>query len=174
MKSVVRIVAVAAGAVFVCGLAGTGLTGCQPDYPSNNLGTQHVNARGEAVQIVVECDVDLGLTLESGVRVDWNEDARTWTVAEEGSRITLKRSGMCGDECGWVEEIVFENTGPCPAFVSARVAQREGMGAKGPVENVTRAAEGKVQLQDWDPQGGIISGRIDAEVAFAFYATFGQ
>lgn len=144
--------------------------GCQSEQTASSDGARTTNVARAAVE--VECDVDLGLTKESGTKIDWMDEARTWSVSVDNGRITLARQGSCGDECGFFEEIVLDSGGGgCPTFVSASVVQREAMSPKGMQEKETLATEGRVQIQDWDLERGVFSGKVQAEVEFTFYGT---
>jgi hypothetical protein len=54
--------------------------------------------------------------------------------------------------------------------VSATVTQKD-RGSPKPTPQVKTATRGVLQIQDWNPLGGVVSGRLDAEFSLTFYAT---
>jgi len=130
------------------------------------------NTSETETSITVTCDEDLGLTPESGIKIDWMDRERGWAVAVDGNEFTLTRRSSCGDECSVSEEIVLVSVdGECPSVVSVRSVLQEAMTSQGEVETVTRATKGNLEIQDWDLENGILSGRLSAEIVMTFYAT---
>lgn len=138
----------------------------------NPLGGAPVgNTTGTETSISVVCDEDLDLTPASGIRIDWMDLERGWTVTVDGDEFTLTRRSSCGDECSVTEEIVLNSVdGECPSVVSVRSVLREAMTSQGTVEEVTRATTGTLEIQDWDLESGVFSGRLSTEVEMTFYA----
>lgn len=166
-----RLPGVVVGALFLYTMLVSAICGCQTEQTASSDSAQTVNANPNRAAVEVECDVDLGLTKASGIKIDWMDEERIWSVAIDDGQFTLTRHGSCGDECGFVEEISLASAdGECPEFVSARRVYHEYMSAKGPSERETRATEGTLEIQDWDVERGIISGKLTSEVEFTFYA----
>jgi hypothetical protein len=123
-------------------------------------------------EIDVRCPVELGLTPESGVVEDWVGAARAWEARVEDGRLTLTRRYSCGDECAFTEEIVLSGLAEeCPAFVSASLKRSDAGGALGPAAKTTAASKGTLEIESWDPESGIVSGRLTSEVKFVFYVS---
>ena len=123
-------------------------------------GTPIDNSTEMEILITVTCDEDLDLTPESGIKVDWMDRERGWTATVDGDEFTLTRRSSCGDECSVTEEIVLVSVdGECPSVVSASSVLREAMTSQGPAEFVTRAMKGTLEIQDWDMESGVLSGR---------------
>ena len=126
----------------------------------------------ESPQIDVRCAVNLGLTPESGLLEDWAGATRSWETVVEENRITLTRRYACGDECAMTEEIVLGGlSDDCPAFVSARVTRTDAGGALGPTAKTTQAKKGTLEIEEWNPKSGVVSGRLESEVRFTFYVS---
>jgi hypothetical protein len=124
-------------------------------------------------KIDVECPVALQLGPESGTFEDWSGGRCSWESASNDGKVTLTRRSTCGDECGVTEEIVLEGLDQsCPKFVSARVTRTDAGGALGRTEETTRAQKGVLKIQDWGAGSGIISGHLESEVTFTFYASW--
>ena len=127
---------------------------------------------GETPKIDVRCGVDLGLTPDSGIFEDWAGAIQSWAVVVDEDTLTLRRRYSCGDECSTTEVMVLTGLkDECPRFVSASVTRSEAGGALGPTSRTTRAAEGTLEIEQWDPESGVVSGRLDSEVKFTFYAS---
>jgi hypothetical protein len=145
---------------------------CACDLESGPAGDPEKDTTPSESAIAVECDVDLGLTPEAGVKIDWMDRERAWTVVVDGGAITLSRLSSCGDECTLTEEIVLTSAdGGCPALVSARTVLYESMTWQGDGETETRATTGTLAIQDWDLETGVFSGRLTGELEMTFYAT---
>jgi len=122
--------------------------------------------------IEVRCGADLALTPESGVVEDWTGAVRSWEAVVEGDTLTLARRYSCGDECSITEEIVlagFAET--CPRFVSASATRTDAGGALGPASKTTRAVKGTLEIESWNPESGVVSGRLESEVKFTIYVS---
>jgi hypothetical protein len=120
--------------------------------------------------IKVACDKDLHLTPAANTRTDWGGTS-TWTATAQGDTLVLSRKGQCGDECSYQERIVLASLkSKCPTLVSATVTQKD-RGSPKPTPQVKTATRGVLQIQDWNPLGGVVSGRLDAEFSLTFYAT---
>lgn len=143
---------------------------CACGFGSDNTDGEDPAEAESSISVV--CGEDLNLTPASGIKVDWMDLERGWVVTVVGNEFNLTRRSSCGDECGVTEEIVLvSENGECPSVVSARSVLREGMTSRGTVETVTRATIGSLEIQDWDLESGVLSGRLSAEIAFTFYAT---
>ena len=119
--------------------------------------------------IKINCGEALQLTSDSATRKDWGGTS-TWEAAAHEDTLVLSRKGQCGDECGYEERIVFTSLdAKCPSLVSAMLTRIDG-GSPVPAPRVTTATEGKLRIQDWQPRGGVVSGRLEAEVKLTFYA----
>jgi hypothetical protein len=120
--------------------------------------------------IKVKCDKDLHLTQEMSTRNDWGGRS-VWSATAQGDTLVLLRKGSCGDECRYEERIVLASLqAKCPTLVSATVRQKD-VGSPVPTPQVKTATHGVLQLQDWKPLGGVVSGRLDAEFSLTFYAS---
>jgi hypothetical protein len=120
--------------------------------------------------IKIACDKNLHLTPAANTRTDWGGTS-TWTAAVQGDTLVLSCKGQCGDECSYEERIVLASLkSKCPTLVSATVTQKD-RGSPRPTPQVKTATRGVLQLQDWHPLGGSVSGRLDAEFSLTFYAT---
>ena len=120
-------------------------------------------------RIKINCGEALELNSGSATRKDWGGTS-TWTAAAHEDTLVLSRKGQCGDECGYEEKIVFTSlAAKCPSLVSATVTKIDG-GSPVPAPRITTATEGKLHIQDWQPRGGIVSGRLEAEIKLTFYA----
>lgn len=123
-------------------------------------------------QIEIRCPVDLGLTPESGLVEDWAGAKRSWEAVVEGDTLTLTRRYSCGDECSITEEIVLGGISEdCPVFVSASAKRSDAGGALGPTSKITRAGKGTLEIEEWNPKLGVVSGHLESEVKFVFYAS---
>jgi len=147
--------------------------GSEKTGDENPLGGGPTGTSNEVeTSITVTCDEDLGLNPESGIKIDWMDIEQGWRVAVDGDEITLSRQSSCGDECSTIEEIVLISVdGECPSVLSARSVLHEDMTSQGPMETVTSATEGSLEIQDWDMETGVFSGTLSAEIALTFYAT---
>jgi hypothetical protein len=126
----------------------------------------------EEPMIEVRCGADLGLTPASGTIEDWAGVMRSWKAAVDGDIVTLTRRRSCGDECSITEVIVlagFAET--CPRFVSASSTRTDAGGALGPTSKTTRAAEGTLEIEEWNPKSGVVSGRLESEAEFTFFVS---
>lgn len=122
--------------------------------------------------IDVECQADLGLTEESGIVIDWDEKERSWNCSIDAAQITFTRSGLCGDECNFIEEMILGSiTDSCPRFVSAKYIKIEAGSAAGTVRDTTWATEGTLKIERWEYPTGVLSGTLETEVAFTFFIT---
>lgn len=120
-------------------------------------------------RIKINCGEALQLTSDSATRKDWGGTS-TWEAAAHEDTLVLSRKGQCGDECGYEERIVFTSLdATCPLLVSATVTRSDG-GSPDPAPRITTATEGKLHIQDWQPRGGVVSGRLEAEIKLTFYA----
>jgi hypothetical protein len=116
----------------------------------------------------VKCNKDLHLTQEMGTRNDWGGRG-VWSAAAQGDTLVLSRKGQCGDECRYEERIVLTSLqAKCPTLVTATVTQKD-VGSPIPTPQVKTATRGVLQVQDWNPFGGVVSGRLDAEFSLTFY-----
>jgi hypothetical protein len=128
------------------------------------------SAAGEDPRIEVRCGVDLGLTPESGVIEDWAGATRSWGAVAEEDTLTLTRRYSCGDECSMTEEIVLAGISEeCPRFVSASVTRTDAGGALGSASKTTRAEKGTLEIEEWNPKAGVVSGRLESDARFVFY-----
>ena len=126
----------------------------------------------EEPMIEVRCGADLALTPESGVVKDWNGAERSWEAVVEGDTLTLARRYACGDECSITEVIVLAGSAEdCPRFVSASSTRTDAGGALGPTSKTTRAAEGTLEIEEWNPKSGVVSGRLESEAEFTFFVS---
>jgi hypothetical protein len=120
-------------------------------------------------KIKVECGRNLHITEKMAVRVDWGGTA-AWSAASQGDTLVLSRKGQCGDECRYEEKIVLAAlAAPCPTLVSATITKNDA-GSVAPAPHVQTATEGTLEIQDWHPAGGIVSGRLKAEFTLTFHA----
>ena len=121
-------------------------------------------------RVEVTCGAELGLEPKDNVRKDWNGDAQSWWADTTDDTLRLVRKGRCGDECNFEEEIVLTDlAAACPQLVRASITRRD---AGSPVPaTVKDARRGTLRIQDWNPSGGVISGRLDAEFSLTFYTT---
>ncbi len=121
--------------------------------------------------VVVTCGERLEIDAAKASRKDWNGETRGWTAEAKGDTLRVVRKGRCGDECNFVDEIVLAGIAEkCPRWVRASTTRRD---AGSPVKNagtVVEARSGTLQIQDWHPAGGIVSGRLTAEFSVTFYA----
>jgi hypothetical protein len=118
----------------------------------------------------VVCDTNLHLTQEMSTRNDWGGRS-VWSATARGDTLVLVRNGSCGDECRYEERIVLASLrSKCPRVVSATLAQKD-IGSPVTATQVKTATHGVLQIQDWKPFGGIVSGRLEAEFSFTFYAS---
>lgn len=125
-------------------------------------------------KIEVLCGLDLQLTKDSGVIQDASGQDVSWSAVRDGDRITLTREIACGPDCKRTNKIVLEGFGSeCPTFVSASTTLYDPE-RYGDVVIGVRAVDGLLLMQDWDATAGIVSGRVEAEVVFVFYAELGQ
>ena len=128
--------------------------------------------------IKVICGEALDLTSESAMRKDWGGTS-VWEAAAHEDTLVLSRKGQCGDECSYEERIVFTSLdAKCPELISATVTKHD-RGSPVPKPRVQTAAHGILHIQDWNPAGssidrtptgGIVSGKLDAEIKLTFYA----
>jgi hypothetical protein len=92
------------------------------------------------------------------------DPARRWQVVAGDDFVVLHAAGAYGDD-GTVDRVLrLTSSEACPGFVEARQTMSDG-GSSEEVE----ARSGTLRLQDWDPSG-VISGRLESEFAFSFYA----
>ena len=120
--------------------------------------------------VEVRCSVDLGLTEENAVVRDWSGESRRWESRVDGDLVIISARGICGDECGFTYELVLSGlSDECPTFHSGRVRRSAGGSPAGSSRDTTWATQGVLEIQDWDPERAI-SGRLDSEVDFTFYA----
>ncbi|HEX5131881.1 MAG TPA: hypothetical protein VFX92_05280 [Candidatus Krumholzibacteria bacterium] len=118
--------------------------------------------------IVVRCGVNMGIIADDGVRTDWGGSA-AWTAELRADTLSLRRTGRCGDECTYTEEVVLSDVGSaCPRLVAARRIRRESGSPAGRTETVLRAAHGTLDIQDWKVPYGRVSGRLQTELALTF------
>ncbi|RPJ48380.1 MAG: hypothetical protein EHM19_02085 [Candidatus Latescibacterota bacterium] len=124
----------------------------------------------DSSRIAVICPVELGLTEEDAAEPDWSGALRTWSLETRGDTLVLTRTGICGDECGFLEELALRDGGKgCPEVVYARRTKHEA-GSPGGVRSDTKWAEvGDLKIQDWRPGEGAASGELAAEFRFTFY-----
>jgi hypothetical protein len=126
-------------------------------------------ATAPSKKIRVVCGKDLHITEKMSVRADWGGTA-AWSAASQGDTLVLSRKGQCGDECRYEEKIVLAAlAAPCPTLVSATITKRDA-GSVAPALRVRIATDGALEIQDWRPAGGIVSGRLKAEFTLTFYA----
>jgi hypothetical protein len=119
--------------------------------------------------LTIRCGVALDLHAASGLRRDWG-GVRAWTAEAKDDTLRLTRKGPCGDECSYEEEILLAPvSASCPAYVAARVVRTEAGSPMGRIRQVRDSGEGSVEIQDWNPSGGIVSGRLKAEFDLTFY-----
>jgi len=121
----------------------------------------------------VTCGHDLGITDTTGVSQDWAGRRVKWSAIPEGDTLVITRRKMCGDECSRLDEIrlaPFTND-ECPAFVSVRQVRFE-YGSPLPSEEEVVFFDGKVLLQDWGPDRGVVSGRFEGKVTWDFHVRF--
>ncbi len=117
--------------------------------------------------VKVVCGRNLHLTSEAATR-DWGGHS-AWSAVAQGDTLVISRKGSCGDECGYQERVVLVSLkAKCPRLISATVTQRDS-GSPVPRADVKTAARGVLQIQDWKPRGGIVSGRLEAEFSLTFY-----
>ncbi len=118
--------------------------------------------------VEVTCGAELGLEPKDNVRKDWNGDTRSWWVETTNDTLRLVRKGRCGDECKFEEEIVLTDlAAACPQLVRASITRRD---AGSPVPaTVKEARRGTLEIQDWLPARGTISGRLTAEFSATFF-----
>jgi hypothetical protein len=127
--------------------------------------------RPDTSNITLICPTDLGLTEEDAAKPDWSGAPRLWSVALQGDTVSLTRSGICGDECGFREDLVLLDAGgECPALLSARRIRTEAGSPLGVVSDTVWAEEGELKIQDWEPGTGPVSGELSAEFSLTFYA----
>jgi hypothetical protein len=118
----------------------------------------------------VRCGVAQELGPADNVRTDWSGETRVWLAEAEDDTLRLTRKGQCGDECSYEEEILLAPLGAaCPTFVRARTTRIESGSPLRRMEQVREATKGSVEIQDWHPTGGVVSGRVRAEFEFTFY-----
>jgi hypothetical protein len=120
-------------------------------------------------KITVACDRDLDIKADAAKRVDWGGES-VWLASAQNDTLVLSRKGSCGDECHYEERIVLASLGTrCPTLVSATITKTDA-GSVAPVPRVRTATDGTLEIQDWHPAGGIVSGRLKAEFTLTFYA----
>jgi hypothetical protein len=148
-------------------LAAGAVPGCRDDQGPD---------RG-TVLLPVECGASLNLGPGDAEPEDWSGAPRPWTLAANpgADRVTITRSGMCGDECNFVEELVLApGSGSCPQFVSARRIIAEHGGALGTARDTVQAVEGRLTIQDWGYPTGPVSGRLTGNLEMTFYVAGGD
>ncbi|HET6347527.1 MAG TPA: hypothetical protein VFH88_00445 [Candidatus Krumholzibacteria bacterium] len=120
------------------------------------------------VKITVRCDRHLGITEAMKTRGDWGGTSQ-WGAVVRGDTLVLSRRGSCGDECRYKEEIVLlAGDRMCPQLVSA-TKTRTDAGSVAPAPRIDTATHGTLDVQDWHPGGGVVSGRLKAEFTLTFY-----
>lgn len=127
-------------------------------------------AAGAPKKITVTCHRDLHITKDAARRADWGGES-VWSASAHNDTLVLSRKGSCGDECRYVEKIVLTSlSAACPSLVSATITKTDA-GSVAPAPRVQTATQGALEIQDWQPRGGIVSGRLKAEFTLTFYAT---
>ncbi len=127
---------------------------------------------GGAKPVTVVCGAELELGPADAKPADWADTPRPWTLARASGSdlITITRSGSCGDECAFVEELVLApGTGSCPDFVSARRITADHGSALGVARDTVEARGGTLAIQDWSPPRGPLSGRLTGDLELTFY-----
>jgi len=120
-------------------------------------------------KITVVCDRHLDITEDANRRMDFGGGS-AWLALAQNDTLVLSRKGSCGDECRYEERIVLASLGkPCPTLVSATITKTDA-GSVAPVPRVQTATAGTLEIQDWHPAGGIVSGRLQAEFTLTFHA----
>jgi len=119
-------------------------------------------------KITVVCDRHLDIKEDAAKRSDWGGGS-TWLASAQNDTLVLSRKGSCGDECRYEERIVLASLGaPCPTLVSATITKTDSLSPV-PAPRIQTATDGKLEIQDWHPAGGIVSGRLKAEFTLTFY-----
>jgi hypothetical protein len=119
-------------------------------------------------QIKIHCGEALQIGSDSATRKDWGGTS-TWEAVAHEDTLILSRTGQCGDECNYEEKIVFTSlAAKCPTLVVATVAKTD-RGSPATAPRVNAATRGTLHIQDWKPAGGIVSGKLDAEIKLTFY-----
>lgn len=127
-------------------------------------------ARRTDGEIRVECRADLGLGPADAETTDWAGRAVRWSAHREADRLTLARRRSCGDECNERQELVLEAiSSACPRVVSARVVRSESGEPGGRSEVTVSGRSGVLRIQDWEPAGGAVSGRLEGDLDLTFY-----
>lgn len=120
--------------------------------------------------VVVTCGATLGLGVENAVRKDWSGELRAWSAEVTGDTLRLVRKGRCGDECTFTEEIVLAGLAdPCPRLVRASTSRRDAGSPVRGAGKIVEARRGSLEIQDWNPLAGIVSGRLTTEFKTTFY-----
>jgi hypothetical protein len=128
-----------------------------------------VAATSPPKKVTVACNRDLHIEEEAARRADWGGES-TWSALAQNDTLVLSRKGSCGDECRYEEKIVLASlTTSCPVLVSATIMKHDA-GSVAPAPHVRTATSGTLEIQDWHPAGGIVSGRLKAEFTLTFYA----
>jgi len=118
----------------------------------------------------VRCGVALELDASDSVRTDWGGKSGAWLVEAIEDTLQLTRKGQCGDECSFEEEILLAPIGAaCPTFVRASVTKTDAGSPLGATKRLREAEKGLLEIQDWNPSGGVVSGRLRAEFELTFY-----
>lgn len=125
--------------------------------------------------VVVTCGAQLGLGAEAAVRQDWSGEPRAWSGEVTGDTLRLLRKGRCGDECNFTEEIILAGIADeCPRLVHASTTRRESGSPVPGAGKVVEARHGSLEIQDWRPLDGIVSGRLTTEFKTTFYLNFAK
>jgi hypothetical protein len=121
----------------------------------------------------VTCGHELSIADTTSVSKDWAGRSVEWSAIPEGDTLVITRRKMCGDECSRLDEIRLGpfTSSDCPTVVSVRQVRFE-YGSPVPSEEEVVFSEGKVLLQDWSRDGGVVSGRFEGKVTWDFYARF--
>jgi hypothetical protein len=120
--------------------------------------------------VVVTCGAQLGLGVESGVRTDWSGETHAWSAEVTGDTLRLVRKGRCGDECNFTEEIVLAGiSDECPRLVRASTSRRDAGSPVRGAGKIVEARRGSLEIQDWNPLDGVVSGRLTTEFKTTFY-----
>jgi len=111
------------------------------------------------------------LTAEDAVVTDGMGFEQEWQAERNGNTVTLKRSELCGDECNETTKLVLRNQerDRLPTFVSLERVRQEYL----PEQRKENRLEVKqVEIQDWNPYSGVVSGRVEGEENLVFWYDF--